>query len=31
MGMNSPSSATPAWVLYLLCELARPVSWSYSH
>ena len=26
MGMTDPSSATPAWVLYLLCELARPVS-----
>lgn len=26
MGMADPASATPAWVLYLLCELARPVS-----
>ena len=26
MGMTDPASATPAWVLYLLCELARPVS-----
>jgi hypothetical protein len=26
MGMSDPSSATPVWVLYLLCELARPVS-----
>ncbi|MFJ1874295.1 P-loop NTPase family protein [Streptomyces chartreusis] len=26
IGMTDPASATPAWVLYLLCELARPVS-----
>lgn len=26
MSMTDPASATPAWVLYLLCELARPVS-----
>ena len=26
MGMADPASATPVWVLYLLCELARPVS-----